>query len=84
MDKDYVIDKINVKVGSKQFKNIELNHEYYKDYFNEFNENGYLRPGSPYVAEFESISSNEVTVSFYSNKEARLSEIVVLSKGESK
>ncbi len=84
MDKDYVIDKINIKVGSKQFNNIELNHEYYKDYFNEFNETGYLRPGSPYVAEFESISSNEVTVSFYSNKEARLSEIVVLAKGENK
>ena len=81
MDKDYVIDKVDIQVGDQNFKNIELNHEYYQDYMNEFRKSGYLRPGSPFVAEFEAISTHQVTVKFSSSKQAKMSEIVVLAKG---
>lgn len=81
MDKDYVIDKVDIQVGNQNFKNIELNHEYYQDYMDEFRESGYLRPGSPFVAEFEAISTHQVTVKFSSSKPAKMSEIVVLAKG---
>lgn len=81
MDKNYVIDKVDIKVGNTSFNNIELNHEYYKDYFNEYNPKGYLRPGSPFVAEFESVTANEVSIKFSSSKQTKMSEIVVLAKG---
>ena len=63
--------------GKTTISNLKMCNDYYQNYFQK-DEEGYLRPGSPFVAEFNPMKVKEVTITISSQEECALTEIILL------
>ncbi len=73
------IDSVNIQ-GVGEAKNVKMNPNY-MDYYKEEYDDEYLRPGCPFIVEFEEKETKKITITVSSKTDFALSEVVVLGKG---
>ncbi|MCQ2742310.1 MAG: family 43 glycosylhydrolase [Bacilli bacterium] len=76
------VDKVTKEIksidfGGSSISGLKMAGDYYQNYFSK-EEEGYLRPGAPFVAEFNPLKTNKVTITIDSQEECAISEIVML------